>query len=148
MLDHRNPLWRWLSWHRYQLAAAVALVLITACLLYSAPWLLVLAAVEWKLGHRRLLGLAILGLLGRTIVWLWQEVRGLPHGRWHSCIQCGTPIEEPSQASYCSPACRRFARLERELGSPDPWVAERAAVHLQALAARTTTDPAVAEIPF
>jgi predicted nucleic acid-binding Zn ribbon protein len=147
MLDHRTPLWRWLTRHRYQLAAATGLALVAAVLLGSAPLLLALAAVEWRQRHRRLLGLAVLGLLARAVVWLWQELRGLPHGRWHSCVQCGTPIEEPSRAEYCSPACRRVAQLERERGSSDAWIAERAEARLHALA-RTATDPALAEIPF
>ena len=147
MLNHRNSATRWLSRHRYQLAAATGLVLVAAVLLGAAPLLLALAAVEWKQRHRRLLGLAVLGLLARTDVWLWQEFRGLPHGRWHSCVHCGTPIEEPSRAEYCSPACRRVARLERERCSPDPWISERPEARLHALA-RTATNPALAEIPF
>ena len=149
MLDHRNSTWRWLSGHRYQLAAATGLVLVAAVLLGAAPLLLALAAVEWKQRHRRQLGLAVLGLLARVIVWLWQELHGLPHGRWHSCAQCGTPIVEPSRAEYCSPACRRIARLERERRSADPWIAERAALRLRALdSASSADDPAFAEVPF
>jgi hypothetical protein len=147
MLDHRTPLWRWLRWHRYQLAAAAALVATAAALVAVAPLLLAVSAVEWKRGDRRVLGLAALGLLARAVVWLWQGLRGLPHGRWHSCVQCGTPIEEPSRAAYCSPPCRCIARLERERCSPDPRIAERAEARLHAHA-RITTDPALAEIPF
>jgi hypothetical protein len=147
MLDHGNSAWRWFSWHRYQVAAAAGLVLVAAVLLETAPLLLALAAVEWKQRHRRQLGLAVLGLLAGAIVWLWQELHGLPHGRWHSCVQCGAPIAEPSRAEYCSPACRRTARLERERCSPDPWIAERAEAGLH-VPARTAADPAVAEIPF
>jgi hypothetical protein len=33
---------------------------------------------------------------------------------WHACGQCGVPIEPPSRAEYCSPTCRRYARLRRE----------------------------------
>ena len=33
---------------------------------------------------------------------------------WHACGQCGVPIEPPSRAEYCSPPCRRYARLRRE----------------------------------
>jgi hypothetical protein len=147
MLDHRNSAWRWLSWHRYQLAPAAGLAVTAAVLVAVAPLLLAVSAVEWKRAHRRVLGLALLGLLATAVVWLWHELHGLPHGRWHSCVQCGRPVEEPSRAEYCSPVCRRIARLERERCSPDPWIAERAEAHLHALA-RTTTDPALAEIPF
>jgi hypothetical protein len=141
-------LWRWLSWHRHQLAMATALGLITVVLLSVAPALLALGALEWKSSHRRLLGFALLGLLGRSTVWLWQELWGTPHGRWHPCAQCGTPIEAPSRAWYCSPHCRRYARLERDTRSPDPWLAERAAVRLRVLARASAADPESSEIPF
>jgi hypothetical protein len=146
---HRIPLRSWFSWHRYPLAVAIALVLVALAFLAVAPMLAVVAAVEWKYRHRRLLGLLLLVVLFRAVVWLWLELRGLPHGRWQPCVQCGAPIEEPSRASYCSPSCRRLARLERDAGSPDPWVAERAAARLAALARlQPTSDPALAEIPF
>jgi hypothetical protein len=32
----------------------------------------------------------------------------------HPCGQCGRPIGAPSRAEFCSPACRRYARFERE----------------------------------
>jgi hypothetical protein len=147
MHSHGIALWRWLSRHRYRLAVEAALVLVAAVLLGVAPVLLTVGAFEWKSGHRRLLGLAVLGLLARSIVWLWQELQGTPHGNWHPCAQCGAPIEAPSKAWYCSPLCRRYARLEREARSPDPWSAERAAVRLRVLA-HSAVDPASSEIPF
>jgi hypothetical protein len=139
---------RWLSWHRYQLAIATALVLVMVVLLSAAPVLLVIGAFEWKAGHRRFLGLAIFGLLGRSSVWLWQELFGTPHAQWHPCAQCGAPIEAPSRAWYCSPHCRRYARLEQDARSPDPWLAERAAVRLGLLARASAADPELSEIPF
>ncbi len=149
MQTQRIALRRWLSWHRYQLAAAAGLAVTTIVLVGAAPLLLAVSVVEWKRGHRRLLGLAVLALLARAVVWLWQELRGLPHGRWHPCVQCGWPIEAPSRAWYCSPNCRRLARLARDAGSPDPWIAERAESRLSALARRQpASDPALAEIPF
>jgi hypothetical protein len=147
MLDHRTPLWRWLSWHRYQLAAAAGLFFATAALIAVAPLLLAVSALEWKRGHRRVLGLALLSLLTTAIVWLWRGLHGLPREPWHSCVQCGAPIEEPSRAEYCSPACRHVARLERERSSPDPWIAACAETRLRILA-RATTDPAPDGIPF
>jgi len=147
MHSHRIALWRWLNWHRYQLATATGLVLVVGLLLCSAPLLLAIGAIEWKARHRRLLGLAILSLLLRSVVWLWQELRNVPHRRWHPCAQCGAPIEAPSRAWYCSPLCRRYARLERDARSPDPWCAERAAVRLQLLA-QPAADPSRSEIPF
>jgi hypothetical protein len=142
-----NSLWRWLTWHRYQLVVATSLILVAAIFLGVAPILLALGAFEWKSSHKRLLGFAVLGLVTRSIVWLWQELQGIPHGRWHPCLQCGAPIEAPSRAWYCSPICRFYARLERDARSLDPWRAERAAVRLRTLA-RPAADPASSEIPF
>jgi hypothetical protein len=147
MHTHGIALWRWLTWHRYQLALASGLVFVAALFLFAAPVLLAVGAFEWKSSHRRLLGLALLGLLGRSIVWFWEELRGAPHGQWHPCAQCGSPIEAPSRAWYCSPLCRRYARLERDARSPDPWTSERAAVRLRVLA-HPAVDPASSEIPF
>ena len=150
MHDHGIALWRWLSSHRLQIAAGTTLALVAALLILVGPALLGLAAIEWKYSrrHTRLLSLALVGLLARAAVWLWQELRGLPHGRWHPCAQCGHPIQAPSRAWYCSPACRRYARLERDARSPNPWVAERAATRLRVLARSADADPALSEIPF
>ena len=150
MHSHATALRRWLSWHRYQLAAGSALALVAAVLLLTGPALLAVAAVEWKYTSRRnrVLSLALLGLLARALVWLWQELRGLPHGRWHPCAQCGAPIEAPSQAWYCSPFCRRYARLEREARSLDPWQAERAETRLRLVWNASVADPESSEIPF
>ena len=38
---------------------------------------------------------------------------GRPQRGWHPCLQCGVPIEPPSRAEFCSPACRRYDRLRR-----------------------------------
>jgi hypothetical protein len=147
MHDQGIALWRWLSWHRLQIATATALIGVVALLLFAGPVLLVAGAVEWKYSRRRVLSLAIAGLLLRALVWLWQELRGLPHGQWHPCAQCGASIEAPSRAWYCSPLCRRYAQLEQDPRSPDPWFSERASVRLRTLA-RPTLDPASSEIPF
>jgi hypothetical protein len=145
---HGIPLWRWISSHRYELALTSAIVLVSAVLLIVAPLLLAVGTAEWKSNHRRVIGLALLALLARSMVWLWQEIHGIPHGRWHPCAQCGLPIEAPSRAWYCSPLCRRYARLERDARSPDPWLAERAAVRLRVLARASAADPESSEIPF
>ena len=143
-------LWRWVSWHRYQLLTGTALAVAVPVLALVGPALLVVAAVEWKNSRRgnRLVSLALLGLFARSLVWLWQELRGLPHGQWHPCAQCGAPIEAPSQAWYCSPACRRYARLERDARSPDPWLAERAETRLRLVWSASVADPESSEIPF
>jgi hypothetical protein len=150
MRSQGTALRRWLSWHRHQLAAAAALALIAALLVLVGPALVVLAALEWKYNRRpnRLLSLAIAALLVRAAFWLWQEARNLPHGHWHPCAQCGAPIESPSQAFYCSPACRRQARLERDERSPDPWLAERAESRLRLVWSASVADPESSEIPF
>ena len=150
MHSHATTLRRWLSWHRYQLAAGSALALVAAVLVTAGPPLLAVAAIEWKYSRRRsrLLSLALLGLLGRAAVWLWQELHGLPHRQWHPCARCGAPIEAPSRAWFCSPGCRRHARLEREARSPDPWVAERAETRLRLVASTNAADPESSEIPF
>jgi hypothetical protein len=147
MHSHGIALWRWFSWHRYQLAVATGLALVAAVLLSTGPVLLILGGFEWKARHRRVIGIAILGF-ARSIVWLWQELQGIPHGRWHPCAQCGAPIEAPSRAWYCSPVCRRYARLERDARSPDPWLSERTAVRLRVLARASAADPELSEIPF
>jgi hypothetical protein len=150
MHDHGNSLWRWLRWHRLQIAAATSLAALVAAALVASPILLTVATLEWKYSRRRsrLVSVAVAGLLARAVVWLWQELRGLPHGRWHPCVQCGIPIEAPSRAWYCSPACRRYARLERDAGSPDPRLAERSAARLRTLSRVAAADPASSEIPF
>jgi hypothetical protein len=141
---------RWLSWHRLQIPAATALIAVAALLAFTGPLLLLGVAFEWKHSRRnsRLLTLALLGLLARAVVCLWQELRGLPHGQWHPCAQCGAPIEEPSRAWYCSPSCRRYARLERDARSPDPWLAERAETRLRLVTRTDAADPESSEIPF
>jgi hypothetical protein len=43
----------------------------------------------------------------------FREALGRRADNGHPCGQCGAPIEPPSRAEYCSPACRRYARLAR-----------------------------------
>lgn len=154
MHDHRTVLWRRLWTHRRDLALAAATAVAAAALLLAGPWLLLLAAVEWKTAkprqHRRLLGLAVANQLWRLLAWLWRELAGAPHRPWHPCAQCGRPIEAPSRAAYCSHACRGYARLERDAQADDPRIAGRAerrlrAIRLQQLAER---EPAWVEVPF
>ena len=141
-------LWRWLSAHRREIAVGGALVAVAATLALVGPVLLVISAMEWKRRSRRLLGLALAGLLLRAVVWLWLELGAAPHGRWHPCAQCGTPIEDPSRAWYCSPVCRRYARLERDARAFDPRIAGRALERLERLSKPSLVDPALEEIPF
>lgn len=150
MQDQRIALWRWLWSRRLQIAAATCLIGIVAVFLVASPALLAGATLEWKYTRRRtrLLSVAFVGLLVRAAVWVWQELRGLPHGQWHPCVQCGASIEAPSRASYCSPACRRYARLERDARSPDPRLAECSAARLRTLSLIAVSDPASSEIPF
>jgi hypothetical protein len=146
MQTQRTALRRWLSWHRHEVAAGAALLSLAAALVVAAPILLTVAALEWKHGRRRnrLLGVALIALLARAVLWLWQELRNLPHGTWHPCLQCGAPIEEPSRACYCSPACRRYARLQRGARGGD----HDAAARLARLRRGDRYDPTLAEVPF
>jgi hypothetical protein len=146
MHTQRIALTRWLIWHRRQLAAGTALIAVSTLLVFMGPLLLAVAALEWKRARRRnrLLGLALTVLLARTVIWLWHELRNLPHGAWHPCAQCGTPIEGPSKAWYCSPGCRRYARLEHASRGGD----EQAAARLERLRRSDRYDPALAEVPF
>jgi hypothetical protein len=150
MQTQGTTLRRWLTRHRRELATGTALLLVTALLVTLGPLLLLVAALEWKHGRRRgsLLGAALAGMMIRAVVWLWQDLRNLPHGDWHPCAQCGAPIEGPSRAWYCSPGCRRYARLERDARACDPWIAERAEARLRALSRPAGIDPELAEIPF
>jgi hypothetical protein len=74
----------------------------------------------------------------------------MPQSKWHPCAQCGTPIEEPSRAAYCSHACRTYARLERAALDHDPPIAARAERRLRNLRLRelADTDPRLEEVPF
>ena len=152
MQAHGIALWRWLRWHRREMWVGGALVVVVGVLVFAGPLLLGVAAIEWKRSRRRrarLLGLALAGVLVRAVVWLWQELWDVPHGRWHPCVQCGKPIEEPSRASYCSPICRRYAKLERDARAFDPWIARRALERLERLSKPAPVrDPALDEIPF
>jgi hypothetical protein len=140
------------SRHRYEITLAIALALTTGVLLIATPILLTTAAVEWKHGRRRscLLSLALILVLARAIGWLSRELRGLPHGRWHLCGQCGAPIEAPSRAAFCSHACRTYARLERDAVDNDPRIAARAGRRLRNLRLRelAEADPQLEKVPF
>jgi hypothetical protein len=131
------------------LISALALLLITG------PFLGLLAVIEWKLQpptrrKPRLIGLLLIRLLLSALAWLWCELHGVPHRRWHPCVQCGKPIEAPSRAEYCSPACRRYARLERDALDNDPRLADRAARRLRNLRYRelVDNDPNLDQVPF
>jgi hypothetical protein len=145
-----NSLIRWVLWHRRELAAGIALIFIACLFLVALPPLLLLALVELRASRRRkrVIGLVLAGLLTRVVCWLWRDLRRVPHGRWHPCAHCGIPIEEPSRARYCSSACRRYARLERDARAFDSVIAERAEHRLRMLCDDAFIDPALSEIPF
>jgi hypothetical protein len=146
MQTQGTALWRWLCRQRRELAAGAALVVVIVLFICLAPSLLAMAAIEWKHGRRRerLRSLALALLLLRALAWFWRDLRGVPHGRWHACMQCGAPIEEPSRARYCSHACRRYTRLARHAAGGD----EQAAARLVRLRRLADIDPALNEIPF
>jgi hypothetical protein len=149
LLDHRR-----LSLDRRRLMLAAAVAVLAAGGLLAAPWLALLAAVEWKVaanrqGRRRLLTVAAAGLWWRTVVWLWRELHGAPHRPWYPCAQCGRPIELPSRAACCSHACRMYARLRRE-AEANGRVAGRARRRLRAIELRRLADqqPEWTQVPF
>lgn len=145
-------LWRWTCLHRREIAATAALVTVAGALLALGPALLALAAVEWKHSRRRrrLGTLALALLLARAVLWLWRDIRAVPHGHWHPCAQCGRPIEAPSRAAYCSHLCRTYARVERNAQANDPRIAERAERRLRAIRLRDLADrdPQLEEVPY
>jgi hypothetical protein len=143
---------RWLQQHRHQITVAAALAVTLTALLLATPLLFPIAAVEWKQTPRRkrVLSLTLLAVLTRATIWLWCELRDVPHGPWHPCAQCGRPIEAPSRAAYCSHACRNWARLERDALDNDPRIAEWAARRLRNRRFRDLADNDLdmTEVPF
>ena len=134
--------------HRREFLLATVLVVVTAALVYLAPLLFALALIESRSSvRRRGVALAALRLLAGALAWAWRQLRGLPRPGWHPCAHCGSPIEPPSRACYCSPACGRNARLQRDLQAFDPRVAERAQRRLR-LREEADLDPELLEIPF
>jgi hypothetical protein len=122
-------------------------------LVLVGPALLALAILESvaQKGRRRTpVALTIAAGLARAVTWLWRELHHQPHGRWHPCTQCGKPIEEPSQAAYCSHACRSYARLERDAQANDPRIADRAQRRLRTIRLRELADQNSTwdEVPF
>jgi hypothetical protein len=152
MHDHATAAVRWLSAHRREITLAIALIFVISALLLAAPFLLVATGIEWKQSRRRkrLLTIALLAHLGKAAVWLWSELCGAPHGTWHPCAQCHRPIEDRSCAAYCSHACRRYARLERDAQANDPRIAERAQRRLRTIRLQKLADenPEWAEVPY
>src|SRR5260370_41379786 len=105
-------LWRWLCWRRREIWIGVTLVVAVAVLMFVGPWLLLLAAVEWKTSRRRrarLLGLVLTVLLVRAVVWLWQGGLGGAPGRRPPGMPCRPPSQPPSRPWDCAPA-RRASR--------------------------------------
>jgi hypothetical protein len=80
---------------------------------------LALARVGWHM-LRQWAGMPAKTRRGKTMLELaGAGLVGLVVGRHasssvtHPCNQCGSPIGAPSRAAYCSPACRKYASLER-----------------------------------
>ena len=145
----RSRLARAVWFHRHQFAVAAALLVAAGLLVSAAPWLLALALLEHHQSGRRkrLFGRIVLAALGRAVLWLWREVWRHPlepRGPWHPCRQCGFPITNRSRARYCSPLCRRLARLQMRADAGD----ERATARLAWLTQEDKHDPAWGEVPF
>ena len=145
MHQQPNPaslLWR----YRRELALGLLLVGSAAVLVLLTPPLLALVALERNRRSRRRqsTGRNILQLLVRAVAWTWRKLLQVPRHGWHPCEQCGYPIEPPSTARFCSPACRRYARLRRQATAGD----ERAAARYEWLRRSAHLDPTLNEIPF
>ncbi len=110
---------------RKPLGAAAALSLLGAAVLlalyWQAIWHLAAAVVAARFAWvviRAKLGIRKTRRSGKS---LWEvgfaSLAGYLFGArrrdGHACLQCGHPIAAPSRAMYCSPACRKYAALER-----------------------------------
>jgi aromatic ring hydroxylase len=89
------------------LGALSALIVGTALVL--ALFVSIAQASQRK--HRGLTRPALIVTSALAIAYLLWHKRD---SKWHACGQCGVPIVPPSRAEYCSPTCRRYARLRRE----------------------------------
>jgi hypothetical protein len=135
--------------HRHRLYAGAALALTVGLFVLAAPWLLTLAVLEHhRTGRKkRLLGLIVLTGLGKAVLWLWREVWRHPfepHGPWHACKECGYPISNRSRAGFCSPLCRRLARLRTRVNAGDELAQRR----LDRLTRDDNHNPDWGEVPF
>jgi hypothetical protein len=90
---------------RFLVVVVVSMLVIGIALVFS----LFIALVSGSRGRRSHPELVVAAALA-IVYALW---RGR-NADWHACGQCGVPIEPPSRAEYCSPSCRRYARLQRE----------------------------------
>lgn len=93
---------------RFILIGAVSALIVGTALVLA---LVVSIAQGSQRKHRGLARPALIVLSGLAIAHLFWRKRD---STWHACGQCGVPIEPPSRAEYCSPTCRRYARLRRE----------------------------------
>jgi hypothetical protein len=145
-----SPL-RWTRAHQREIRDTVALAVVGASLVALLPLLVALGLVERSRDRRKPpAATLILRALVRALVWLFRDLTDSPQGPWHPCAQCGQPILEPSRATYCSHACRNYARLERDAQANDPRIAERARRRLRAIDLRelAETNPEWDEVPF
>ena len=73
--------------HRDQIGLAVAFMLTVTALLASAPILLAIAALRYDGKRREPLAFVVTVRLARAVVWLWDELHGVPHRPWQPCLQ-------------------------------------------------------------
>jgi hypothetical protein len=90
---------------RFLIVVAVSVLIIGTALVFS----LAIALASGNRGRRSHPELIVATALA-IVYALWRK----RDAGWHACGQCGVPIEPPSRAEYCSPSCRRYARLQRE----------------------------------
>jgi hypothetical protein len=142
---HQQPNPAQLVWqHRRELALSLLLITLATTLVALTPPLVAVALVEDRRRRRRSLPLSMLRNLWDAVAWSWRQLLRLPRPGWHPCERCGFPIEPPSQARFCSTACRRYGRLRRLAAGGD----ERAAARYDRLRRLADLDPALTEIPF
>jgi len=141
---HQQPSPARLLWqHRRELALSLLLITLATTLAALGPPLLIIAALQ-EPSRRRSLPLGVLRNLWDAVAWSWRQLHRMPRPGWRPCEQCGFPIEPPSRARFCSPACRRYGRLPRLAAGGD----ERAAARHDRLRRLADLDPALTEIPF
>lgn len=90
---------------RFLLFVAVSVLVIGAALVFSL-FVALTSGYSGRRSHPELIVAAALAI----VYALWRR----RDAGWRACGQCGVPIEPPSRAEYCSPSCRRYARLQRE----------------------------------
>jgi hypothetical protein len=106
-----HALWRVL---RFILIGVVSALIIGTAIVFSLAIALTSGSRDKRSRSTAHPELIVASALALVFV-LWRKRESDRRGSdWHACGQCGVPIEPPSRVEYCSPTCRRYARLRRE----------------------------------